>query len=206
MSGAGGDAAPKSIAASEASNALRGSFITGFYSAGHLHRLCAWRLASSSLMPRALVTAAIDYDGADTRIGVPEAGISPAALNHLEIERKTNPTVAHAAYCFRRGVHPRREDSMKFMLTFAIRPEVKGGRDEAIARFKKTGGQPPKAVRLLGRWTRADFSGGYDLLETDDAKGLTEFALMWSDLMDLQIAPVLEDADTAEVLGRPRIA
>jgi hypothetical protein len=31
---------------------------------------------------------------------------------------------------------------MKFMLTFSIKPEVKG-RDEAIARFKATGGQPP---------------------------------------------------------------
>ena len=55
---------------------------------------------------------------------------------------------------------------MKFMLTFAFAPEAKGGRDEAIARFKKTGGQPPKGVKLLGRWTAADFSGGFDLLET----------------------------------------
>ena len=36
---------------------------------------------------------------------------------------------------------------MKFMLTFAFAPEAKGGRDEAIARFKKTGGQPPKGVK-----------------------------------------------------------
>jgi hypothetical protein len=75
---------------------------------------------------------------------------------------------------------------MKFMLTFAIRPETKG-RDEAIARFKQTGGQPPKGAkllgrwtaadfRLLGRWTAADFSGGFDLIESDDAKALTEFS------------------------------
>jgi len=36
---------------------------------------------------------------------------------------------------------------MKFMLTFTLKPETKG-RDEAIARFKKTGGQPPKGVKL----------------------------------------------------------
>src|SRR5437899_1027927 len=58
---------------------------------------------------------------------------------------------------------------MKFMLTFTIKPEAKG-RDEAIARFKKTGGQPPAGVKLLGRWTAADFSGGYDLLDSNDPR------------------------------------
>jgi hypothetical protein len=93
---------------------------------------------------------------------------------------------------------------MKFMLTFTIKPEAKG-RDEAIARFKKTGGVPPQGVTLLGRWVRADFSGGFDLLESDDAKALTQFSLMWSDLMELTIVPVLEDQDLVEVLGRVRL-
>jgi len=88
---------------------------------------------------------------------------------------------------------------MKFMLTFAIKPEGKA-RDEAIARFVKSGGQPPKGARLIGRWTSADFSGGFDLIESDDVKALTEFALMWSDLMELKIVPVIEDADLGEVL------
>ena len=92
---------------------------------------------------------------------------------------------------------------MKFMLTFAIRPDTKG-RDEAIARFKKTGGQPPKGVKLIGRWTAADFSGGFDLLESDDLKALTEFALMWSDVMELKLVPVIEDSELSEVLRRRR--
>ena len=91
---------------------------------------------------------------------------------------------------------------MKFMLTFAFTPEAKSGRDEAIARFKKTGGQPPKGVKLLGRWTAADFSGGFDLLETDDAKALTEFSLMWSDVMHLKVVPIVEDAELGETLQR----
>jgi uncharacterized protein DUF3303 len=90
---------------------------------------------------------------------------------------------------------------MKFMLTFSWKPDTKC-RDEGIARFRKTGGQPPKSVTLLGRWTRADFSGGFDLLETDDPQALAEFALMWSDLMDLTIVPVLEDQPLSEVLQR----
>jgi len=90
---------------------------------------------------------------------------------------------------------------MKFMLTFSWKPDTKT-RDEAIARFKKTGGQPSKGAKLLGRWTRADFSGGFDLLESEDPKALTEFALMWSDLMELTIVPVVEDQELSEVLKR----
>ena len=90
---------------------------------------------------------------------------------------------------------------MKFMLTFEWQPDTKT-RAEAISRFRKTGGLPPKAAKLVGRWTRADFGGGYDLIETNDPQALTEFALMWSDLMQLTIVPVLEDAALAEVLDR----
>ena len=90
---------------------------------------------------------------------------------------------------------------MKFMLTFAIKPEAKG-RDDAIDRFKKTGGQPPQGVKLLGRWTRADFSGGFDLLQSDSVEALTEFSLMWSDVMELRLVPVIEDAELGQVLGR----
>jgi hypothetical protein len=90
---------------------------------------------------------------------------------------------------------------MKFMLTFAIKPEAKG-RDEAIARFKKSGGQAPAGVKLVNRWTAADFSGGYVLLEGDDATALTHFSLMWSDLLELRVVPVVEDSQLIDALGR----
>ncbi|MBI2824369.1 MAG: DUF3303 family protein [Planctomycetia bacterium] len=91
---------------------------------------------------------------------------------------------------------------MKFMLTFAFKPGVKDSRDEAIARFRKTGGLPPQGAKLLGRWSAADYSGGFALLESNDAKALTEFALMWSDVNDLKIVPVVEDVELGEVLRR----
>jgi Protein of unknown function (DUF3303) len=95
----------------------------------------------------------------------------------------------------------RERSTVKFVLTFTIRPEGKG-RDEAIARFKSTGGRTPEGAKLLGRWTAADFSGGFVLLESDDVKALTEFSLMWSDIMELSIVPVIEDADLGVVLAR----
>ena len=90
---------------------------------------------------------------------------------------------------------------MKFMLTFAINPATKA-RDEAIARFKATGGMPPKGAKLVGRWTAADFSGGFVVLESDDARVLTDFSLMWSDLIGLKIVPVIDDGELNEVLSR----
>jgi hypothetical protein len=90
---------------------------------------------------------------------------------------------------------------MKFMLTFSWKPDTKA-RDEGITRFVKTGGQPPAGAKLLGRWTRADFNGGFDLLESDDPRALVEFALMWSDIMDLTIVPIVEDQQLTEVLKR----
>jgi hypothetical protein len=88
---------------------------------------------------------------------------------------------------------------MKFILTFTLPPAT---RDAAIARFLETGGQPPPGVRLLGRWTQLDLRGGFVLLESEDLQALTAFAHGWSDVVELTMAPVLEDRELAEVLRR----
>ena len=88
---------------------------------------------------------------------------------------------------------------MKFMLTFTWTPDA-AARAEGIARLQKTGGQPPAGVKLLGRWTKADLCGGFDLLETDDPGKLAEFAYMWSDLMRLEITPVVDDEQLSAAL------
>ncbi len=90
---------------------------------------------------------------------------------------------------------------MKFILTFAMTPQS-GSRDEAIARFKKTGGLPPKGATLIKRWVAADFSGGFVLLESNDPLALTHFGLQWSDVCALRIVPVVEDEELVEVLKR----
>jgi hypothetical protein len=88
---------------------------------------------------------------------------------------------------------------MKFMLTYRFESET---RNEAIARFKATGGRTPKGAQLLGRWTTADLNGGFALLESYDIKALVEFTLGWSDLMELEIVPLIEDQELREVFDR----
>jgi hypothetical protein len=88
---------------------------------------------------------------------------------------------------------------MQFILTFTIPPVT---RDAAIARFLATGGQPPPGVRLLGRWTQLDLCGGMVLLESEDPQALTAFAHQWSDMVEITLAPVLQNQELMAVLKR----
>ena len=90
---------------------------------------------------------------------------------------------------------------MMIMVTFDWAPDSEAIA-EGIARFQRTGGQPPAGVKLLGRWTRTDFSGGFAWLDTDDPTALPEFALRWSDIMSLTSGPVVDDQSLSEVLAR----
>ncbi len=86
---------------------------------------------------------------------------------------------------------------MKFMTIWSVRP---GDRREAIDSFLAGKGAPPKGYTLLGRWHRADCSGGFTLVEADDPTALYEDAAFWSQYMDLQTVPVAEDGDVGPIL------
>ena len=89
---------------------------------------------------------------------------------------------------------------MRFMLSFKWRSGPAAL--EAIARFAKTGGRTPDGAKLIGRWTRADFNGGFDLIETDDPRALTQFAVGWADLCELEVTPVVSDDELVAVLEK----
>ena len=80
---------------------------------------------------------------------------------------------------------------MKFMLTYEVPYDT---RDEAIKRFRKTQAAAPPGITLLGRWHRADVSGGYAIVEVSDPTAIADFALEWSDVLELSATAVIEDA------------
>lgn len=90
---------------------------------------------------------------------------------------------------------------MKFMLTYTWKPDMKA-RGIAFKRFKEKGAAPPKGLKILSQWSRADFNGGFDLLEGDDVEAMAEFALTWSDVLDMTIVPVLEPEMVKRVLKK----
>ena len=90
---------------------------------------------------------------------------------------------------------------MKFLISYAWKPSTTQ-RAEGFERFRKSGGATPAGTKLLGRWTRADLSGGVVVLESESQIALAEFAKGWSDLMELTTAPVVDDRELLEVLTR----
>jgi Protein of unknown function (DUF3303) len=86
---------------------------------------------------------------------------------------------------------------MKFMVTWKIAPTQMA---PAVARFLKTGGMPPKGVKLLGRWHGSGV--GFALADCKDGKALYEWMAGWSDQLELTVCPVVEDREGAAVLRR----
>jgi hypothetical protein len=69
-------------------------------------------------------------------------------------------------------------------------------------RFKETGGAPPpQGVRKIASYHYLDGSGGYSIAETDDPIALAKWANQWSDVIVMDVRPVLTDEQMGQVLG-----
>lgn len=88
---------------------------------------------------------------------------------------------------------------MKFLSTWSVRP---GCLHEAINRFLAGQAQPGAGIKLLGRWHKADCSGGFSLSETDNPSALYEFAATWADMLEIHTALVIEDAEAGPIMAK----
>jgi len=88
---------------------------------------------------------------------------------------------------------------MKVMSTYSIRP---GCVKEAVNRFLGGKASPPAGVKIIGRWHKTDSSGGYTLMESDNATAMFEFAASWSEVLELHSTIVLDDAEAGPVLAK----
>jgi hypothetical protein len=86
---------------------------------------------------------------------------------------------------------------MKFVSTWSLRTDTYR---EATARFLKSGAQPPEGISTIGRWHYADGSGGVHVLECNDPQLLADFAAQWSDLLEIDIRPAIDDAQLGAAL------
>ena len=87
---------------------------------------------------------------------------------------------------------------MLFMTYYTIRPEH---RDTALARFKETGGTPPaEGVTMLNRWHDASGNRGWTISESDSAEAIHKWVLAWSDVLSIQVTPILTDEEFARSL------
>jgi len=76
-----------------------------------------------------------------------------------------------------------------------------GNRDKAVERFAKTGGMPPAGVKMLGRWHAVTQNMGVTVAEADNAEQVAKWCYEWSDILEFEVVPVLDDAAAARVFG-----
>ena len=86
---------------------------------------------------------------------------------------------------------------MRFMTSWTFKPEASR---EAIARFKETGGYPPKGVTMVARYHDVAGNRGWAISECDDAVAASKWCHDWSDLLTFEVTPVLDDQQITEVL------
>jgi hypothetical protein len=67
-------------------------------------------------------------------------------------------------------------------------------------RFGEKGRMMPDGLNVVGSWVTADLGRCFQLMEGDDAALLQRWAVEWSDLIELEIIPVLAGKDTAAAL------
>jgi hypothetical protein len=91
-----------------------------------------------------------------------------------------------------------RMNAMKFMATWALLP---GSVRAAAEQFLASGGLEGEGVTVLGRWHKADCSGGFSLYESSSAAALHLGASKWVDLISITTVPVIEDDEAGPNLA-----
>ncbi len=87
---------------------------------------------------------------------------------------------------------------MKFMIEWTIPP---GGYKVAVERFLTTGAPNPAGLKTIGRWHAPGSACGWHVVE-GDVMAVAELEAVWGDLLEVQITPVIEDADAASSLAK----
>jgi hypothetical protein len=82
---------------------------------------------------------------------------------------------------------------MKIMLVWKTVP---GKYKSAIEEFLRGGGPVPPGAKSVGRWHTPGSTMGWHLLE-GDLTAAAQHVAEWGDLLDIQIYPVIEDAEAA---------
>ena len=54
---------------------------------------------------------------------------------------------------------------------------------------------------MLGRWHQLGSGYGFGLIESDDAIAVARYITAWSDLVDQEVYPVIDDSEVAQALS-----
>ena len=95
---------------------------------------------------------------------------------------------------------------MKFMVTWRLH------QDKRMEVWKKFSSMTPQeradvgqGVKLIGRWHNSAEGTGVGIMEAADTASLYRYLAQWAPVMDLDVAPVLDDEEAA-ALGKQVLA
>jgi hypothetical protein len=80
---------------------------------------------------------------------------------------------------------------MKYITSWKLPPSLI---DAANKKFLETGGAPPEAVKMLGRWHGMNGTG-FAISESDDPKAMYQRYAQWANVMEVAVTPCDEDAE-----------
>jgi hypothetical protein len=87
---------------------------------------------------------------------------------------------------------------MHFHIAYTVNPDQ---RDAAQKRFMSTGAMPPEGVAMHGRWHCAEGLAGFMIAEAESAVALAKWTQDWTDLLEFEITPVVNDEEMMGVIG-----
>ena len=87
---------------------------------------------------------------------------------------------------------------MKYMTAWTIRPE---NMKATIKRFMEENPQV-QGTKIISRMHVLGTGMGFTLWESDDPLAAAREGLLWSDLIDLKVYPVVDDATIAKALAK----
>lgn len=87
---------------------------------------------------------------------------------------------------------------MKFVVAWKIPPATYS---QAAERFLDTGAPVPEGLTTIGRWHAPGSARGWHVVE-GSANALADLSAVWGDLLELEITPVIEDAEAAASIAK----
>lgn len=84
------------------------------------------------------------------------------------------------------------------MKTMIVWKTVPGKYKAAVDEFLRNGAPVPPGVKTAGRWHTPGSTLGWHLIEGDDLAAIAQHVAEWGDFLELEVYPVIEDAEAAD--------
>jgi hypothetical protein len=91
------------------------------------------------------------------------------------------------------------------MALYMVIERFKGGDAAPVyRRFREHGRLAPDGLTYVSSWVDTNLESCYQLMETDDPRLLDDWIARWSDIVDIEVHPVINSAEAARRMA-PRL-